>query len=298
MNAYDDKILTPAQYGTILVPSKELAVSRGSGNWNPPPLYPQSTNRGNAWENSYPMYTKKINRENNTNIEPAPIDVNNLGLSFFGTDLDATDTLRKRAYQVGSTGFHAEPVNSWENPSFQGAQNQYVEWALKSIVPGGITPTPLVTYFFSNENVKYIQDRTKEYVKKYSGTSINDQSVDELLIIMRNHIIYAYQGWLPNPSSAGGPNAITNRGERDCSLEDRLSRLNKSVIEETVKQVLSGINMQKKFINDQSSLPMPLSLPVLTTMKGSRDLSESIGFNSGLDRSIAAQSFNMRYNII
>ena len=34
-----------------LIPSDKLAEIRGSGLFNPAPLYPQSTNRGNAFSN-------------------------------------------------------------------------------------------------------------------------------------------------------------------------------------------------------------------------------------------------------
>jgi len=303
MNAYDDKILRLTEHGTILTPSDNVALMRGSGNWQIPPLWEQSTNRGYAYQDAYPMYIKQQNaqkspKERGGMFVPEPIDINELGLADFNTPSDMGDYLRKRVYQVGSTGLHAEAPGSWNNPEFQGAQNQYVEWALKALVPGGFTPTPLLVYFFSTDNVNYLQDRTKKEVKRITGNQISDQSVDELLIIMRNHLIYAYSGWLPNAPEMGGPNAITDRGEKPCDLETRLTRLNKSVIEETVKQVLSGINMYKQFVKDQSSLPMPLSQPVYTSMAGSRELSESIGYNSGMERSLAAQSFNQRYNIL
>lgn len=299
MNSNDNSILTLAQYGTTLVPSKEVAMARGSGNWNPPPFYYQSQDRGNSWMNAYPIYVDQHNKQFPKNpIAPEPIDVNNLSLAHFNTPSDMGDVLRKRIYQVGSTGMHSEPPGSWNNPEFQGAQNQYTEYALKALMQGGMTPTPLAIYFFSTDNINYLQDRTKQEVKKHTGQVVNNQSVDELISIMINKLLYAYSGWLPNESSQSGPNAITDRGEKPCSLENRLFRLNKSVLEETVKQVLSGINMYKQFIKDQSSMPMPLSLPVYTSMAGSRELSESVGFNSGLERSRAASSFSARYSII
>lgn len=296
MDSDDNGILTLGQYGTVLMPSKEIAMIRGSGNWNPPPFYYQSTDRGNSWMNSYPLYTDKHNKQfpNDPNM-PEPIDVNGLSLAHFNTPSDMGDVLRKRVYQVGSTGLHSEPSDSWNNSEFHGAQNKYTEYALKALMQGGMMPTPLAIYFFSTENINYIQDRTIQEVKKHTGQVINKQSVDELINIMINNLLYAYSGWLPNETDA---NNVTKRGEKPCSLENRLIRLNKSVLEETVKQILSGINQFKQFTKDQSSLPMPLSLPVYTTMSGSRELSESIGFNSGLDRTIAAQSFNSRYNIL
>jgi len=61
-------------------------------------------------------------------------------------------------------------------------------------------------------------------------------------------------------------NLITNRGEKECSLEERLSRINKSVIEECVKQTLSGINQYKQYIKDfETTLKtkIGLSIPIL-----------------------------------
>jgi hypothetical protein len=299
MNSSDDSILTLAQYGTTLIPSSQVAQARGSGNWNPPPYWEQSTDRGNSWMNAYPLYTDQQNKQFPKNpTMPEPIDLHNIGLAHFNTPNDMGDVLRKRVYQVGSTGMHSEPPGSWNKQEFQGAQNQYTEYALKALMQGGMMPTPLAVYFFSTENINYLQERTKQETKRHTGQVINNQSIDELIIIMINKLLYAYSGWLPNETSQGGPNAITDRGEKPCSLENRLFRLNKSVLEETVKQVLSGINQYKQFIKDQSSLPMPLSLPTYTSMSGSRELSENIGFNSSHEKNIATTSFNQRYNII
>lgn len=284
MNYNDNNIPTYAEYGNIVIPSKELSKIRGSGTWSPPPRWEQTTNRGPAMMNSFNMYQKDL---------PLPIDPSVSESSYVNDPEQMGDDLRKRAYVVGSTGLHAD-LTSWNTPSYKnGAQNQYVEWALKSVMPGGITPTPLLIYFFSTENVNYIQNRIRNEVKKHVGIEINDQSVDEILIIMRNHLIYAYSGWLPNNSGL-----ITDRGPKECSLQERLVRLNKSVIEEAVKQVFSGINQYKQYTKDISSLPMPLSHPTYTSMSGSKELSENIGFNSGLERSIASQSYNQRFNII
>ena len=73
---------------------------------------------------------------------------------------------------------------------------------------GGMMPTPLAIYFFSTDNINYLQDRTKQEVKKHTGQVINNQSVDELITIMINKLLYAYSGWLPNEASQGGPNEL------------------------------------------------------------------------------------------
>ncbi len=298
-NVDNPKIPRLAEYGNILTNATEVAKQRGSGNYNPPPRWEQSTDRGYAWENAFPMYVKKTNdttrSENNPKgfspVAPEAINSDNMSFAHFNTPSQLGDDLRKRAYQVGSTGLHSQPVGSWNRPEFEGVGDQYTEWAIKSLQ---MTPNTLLNFFFNKENVDYLQKRTIQEVKKIRGEDIAPQSIDELLIIMRNKYIYALSGWLPQQSNSNFPH---NRGPAACSLEERLTRLNKSVIEETVKQVFSGIDQYKQFIKDQSSLPMPLSHPVLTTMKGSRELSENIGFNSGHERTLAASSFSQRYNM-
>jgi hypothetical protein len=280
----NNQIPTYAQYGNILVPSKDLARQRGSGNFNPPPQLVQSTNRGPAMMNAF---------DNSKQGLPLPVDPSSSNSAFLYDPQQLGDDLRKRAYVVGSTGLHTD-TSPWTIPSNDnGPQNKYVEWALKALMPGGITPTPLLLYFFSTENVNYIQNRIRNEVQKHTGVQVNDQSIDEILIIMRNHMINAYSGGLPNNSGR-----ITDRGPKECSIEERLTRLNKSVIEEAVRQVFSGINQYKQYIKDISSLPMPLSQPIYTSMSGSRELTENLGFNSALEQNVAQQSYNQRYNIL
>lgn len=292
-NSTDDKITTLAQYGTIMVNSNELAKARGTGQWNPPPMMVQSTDRGNSFMNAYPMYVANENKLRDPNapmMMPDPIDVNNLGLAHFNTPGDLGDELRHRVFVVGDTGLHPD-LKSWSRPEYDGADSQYVTWALKALQS---TPTPMIIYYFSTDNVNYIQRRTIEEVKRIRGITISPQSVDELLIIMRSMYLYAIQGWLPTEN----PNMPQNRGEKPCSLEMRLTRLNQSTLEETVKQVLSGIDQYNLYTKDIQSLPMPLSHPIYASMGGSRQLSENLGFNSSHEKNLASNSFNMRFNII
>ncbi len=275
MDAFNQKIPTYSQYGNTLVPSQQVALLRGSGNFNPPPLWEQSTNRGPAYEDAF-------NKAKIAKSSTIPIGFDDIQ--------EYTDDLRKRAYRVGETGFH--PETDWSTEEF--TQNQYVIWAQKALVPGGMMMTPFIAYLFSVENVEYIQDRIKKEVEKHTGKKINDQSTDELLIIMRNVCLYAYAGWLPG----GGKDNLTNAGPKKIPLAEILKRANKSIIEEGVRQVLSGILMYEKYYLDKSSLPMPLDMPVYTSQKGGKSLSENIGFNSGLQNSVSYSSFNERYNIL
>lgn len=280
-----------AQYGTVLAPATQVAQQRGSGNYNPPPLWEQSTNRGHAYSNAFNLYRNEYDRNNKDTFKYFP-NPDNLYSTDYATVTGQNDQIKKQPYRVGTTGLHAETVNSWQNPEFEGVSDQYTEWALKALQ---MTPTPMIIYFFNTKNIEYLQSRIMEEVKRIKGVRVNPQSVDDLLIIMRSTYLYGMNGWLPAETN---PNFPQNRGPKPCALEGRLSRLNESVLREAVKQVLSGIDQYKQYIKDKSSMPMPLDRPVYASMSGSRTLSENIGFNSGHERSLAAQSFNQRYNII
>lgn len=252
-------------YGVVLTDTKNITEQRGSGKWNPPPFYYSME--------AQKQITKMNNQESKyLNLVPQDsIKVRGLEHSHFNTPDDSADLLRKRIYQVGSTGFHSEDTETWE----------YTEYALKSLAQGGMIPTPFAMYFFSKENVEYIQDRMVQEVFKHTGEKVKHQSIDELINIMVSSMLYAYSGWLPG-----------------CSLEERLTRLNKAVLEEVVKQVLQGINQYRAYYKDASTLPIPLSHPTYVSMSGSRTLMNTIGFDSGLERTKAANSFTQRFNIL
>ena len=60
--------------------------------------------------------------------------------------------------------------------------------------------------------------------------------------------------------------------------------------------MVSQINMYIYYYKDASQLPEQLSLPLLTSMKGSKTLEYNTGFTSG--NSIGIASFNEVGNII
>ena len=52
-----------AEHGTLLTTGTNVAQQRGSGNWELPGRWEQSTDRGYAWQNAYPMYVDQYNKE-------------------------------------------------------------------------------------------------------------------------------------------------------------------------------------------------------------------------------------------
>lgn len=294
-----------ADYGTQIIPAPQLAILRGTGNFNPGPNYDQSTNRG-------PVYSQALRYHLNTDTEGplrghSPTDnkyQKNVPMAF-------SDSLNDRPYQVGTTMLHPEGINSWnrQETSCSRGTDQYQTWAATVL---NMTPNALMNFFFNKENVDHLQDTIINEVKRIQGVDIQKQSIDELLIIMQNKYTYAIQGYLPHPGNPNKPyprgtiynsfngrqTAFSSDDNDPTSLVQMLIRLNNSVIEECVKSVLSGIIAYQKYYLDASSLPMPLSLPVYMSMKGSNVLQENLGFESGHDMSSSIASYNERFNII
>lgn len=322
-----EKINTLSDYGNIMISTADQAKLRGTGRWDPPPFYYQSMDRGNADKRSWEMYQSSVmndpkERGEYHNLAGVNVGFNSTteyqikqadkekmsqefisrgGLEYKGlnNDLFYESKNVNSIYDYQNTGgsdlYIGGQINSWESKEYKGAENHYTEFALKALMQGGMMPTPLALFFFSTENIDYLQNRIVDLVKKINGTDIYKQSIDDLIIIMINKLQYAYTGWLANEKN---PEKVENRGEKPCSLEYRLTLLNKNVLQEVVKQVLGGIKMYQEYYKDISSLPMPLSLPEYTSMHGSRVLSENIGFNTSLNESIWNTSYNERYNII
>ena len=117
------------------------------------------------------------------------------------------------------------------------------------------------------------------------------------MVYMTNAYVLGSSGWLPTTSVVHlGAEMAQQQGPKNCSLKDRLTRLNQTVLQQCVKDVLSGIGMYIQYHNDASSLPVPLERPTYLSSKGSNILQENIGLYSGNSQGIA--SFNMRNNVI
>lgn len=273
-----------AEYGNSLVSANDQAMYRGSGHFNPPPLFEETTDRGAAYSQAANFYI------DNSNNRPKLPSLPSAPLPDYAAQIDQWN---KNPYVVGTTGFHAQTPNSWDLPNIDGNPTRYEDFASKATQ---LEPNTLMSFFFSPQNVNYLQQKIVDEVKKIKKVEISKQSEDELLIIMNNHFQRALNGWLPREDK----NAVYPRGANvPCSLTERLRKLNQSVLEECVKQILSSISMYLQYYMDASSLPDPLDRPTYTSMKGSRVLSEPVGIYDNPHQSTRAiNSFNERNNIL
>lgn len=214
----------------------EISDLRGKGIYNPAPYNTLNTNY--ISEKTYNKDLDKLIMYNDKyNEQLQPMDINQL-----------------RSPEI---------KNSWESPIISNNKNnnnkyqpdEYQLFALKSIRRS----EPLILpYFFSKINVNFIKKSVVDYVQKHRSVKINTEQDNESLL---NLMITRYY------------DAFDSFGVNDkCKFEEILGNLNKSVIEDYVKNVFSGIDMHNYYIKDISNLPTPLTRPTNTNIKGVNQL--------------------------
>lgn len=123
-------------------------------------------------------------------------------------------------------------------------------------IRGNVTATPLNQTFFSPANVKIIQNKLRRDVYDRTGGEflIDNQSVDELLIIMRAMYLQY------------GKNQPTH-------IREQIEELNQIVADWAVPKIVAECSMHKTYLHDIQNLPVPLSQPVHISQKGTKSAS-------------------------
>ena len=175
---------------------------------------------------------------------------------------------------MSTIGIHA-PATDWNNSKWEitNKRNPYSDHYKKNLR----WEETLGNFFFSKENIGYLHKRIIEEVKRIKSVDISEQSTEKIVLIMQNVYEYGMSGSLPNPSH---PNSRGDRGGVSIPLKGRLSRLNQSVIQQCVKEIISGIDQYLLYYKDASTLPVPLERPTNKSSKGSRSLEYNIAFKN------------------
>ena len=249
----------------------EISQLRGSGKWNPSPY--NSLNTNYISKNTYNRDLDKINLHKNTyNEQIEPLYVNAISSPEI-----------KNSWENGSVngningnGNKKGNGNTNKNSDKPYGPDEYQIFALKSIRRS----EPLILpYFFSKINVNYIKKSVKEYVQKHRNVNINtEQDTENLLNLMITKYYDAFDSF----------------GTKDCKFEQILGNLNKSVIEDYVKSVFSGIDMHNYYIKDISNLPVPLTRPTNSNIKGVNQLGFVGFFENNHEFTKNIQAFNTR----
>ena len=126
----------------------------------------------------------------------------------------------------------------------------------QSLLRGNWSENALSKAFFRPENVAQLQQAIKRSVYEQSGPKkwvIDDQSVDELQIVMRS----MYLQYAKNQST---------------NIPGQVEELNHLVINWCVPRILSEIGMYVYYLNDISKLPVPLEHAVSLSSAGTKSL--------------------------
>jgi hypothetical protein len=120
-------------------------------------------------------------------------------------------------------------------------------------IRGNVMATPLNQTYFSPANVKIVQNKIrKEVFDRSKGEFIIDnQSVDELMIVMRA----MYLQYCKNMPTR---------------IPEQIAELNQMVAEWCVPKILAECSMHKTYLHDIQNLPVPMQSPVYMSMKGTK----------------------------
>jgi hypothetical protein len=109
------------------------------------------------------------------------------------------------------------------------------------------TDTNLSTAFFSSQNIKILQNgiRAGVYHKSNGQYTISPQDCDSLKIIMRS--VY-----------------LQNAANQTSNVSSQIHELNKIVLNYCVQQVYSEAQGYMKYLDDASTLVVPIAHPVMS----------------------------------
>ena len=126
--------------------------------------------------------------------------------------------------------------------------------------------TPLTFLFFSDKNIKNIQNLIKLNVHKQINYIIDDQSNNELMIIMRS-IFLEYS---LHPALISEDMSETERQILFKKYTNEVDRLNKIVVQEIVPKIVSQIQQYVDYLRDASQQPYYMDKPKNESVKGQK----------------------------
>ncbi len=116
---------------------------------------------------------------------------------------------------------------------------------VETSIKGILEDNSINDIFFSDMNIKVIQDTIRYKVNKNTGEIIARQSDSALYIIMRSIMLQ-----------------FANFRVGIDEIIDEIKRLNQRVIDYSVDNISSNVQQHKGYIDKLSKLPIPLDLPV------------------------------------
>ena len=120
-------------------------------------------------------------------------------------------------------------------------------------IRGNLERNPLNQAYFSPPNFQIIQNAIRHTVYEKTKSVIDPVSTDDLYIVMRS-IYYQY-----------GRNLPTN-------ISQQIEELNARVVSWCLPKIFAEIDMDKRYLKDITTMPVPLSHPVNISASGTKSL--------------------------
>lgn len=179
--------------------------------------------------------TNSINRENLTT-----------DLSF---DINTSVDLNQDGY--GDIGMNENEISG-----------NSVKYALKNLDDG----SPLAFAFFSKRNIDNLQNIIKHIVYKNTGYTIDKQSYNELLVVMRS----IYIDYHKHPDVFNDKMTSDQRAILSLRYQKEIARLNEVVINMIVPKIVSQLQQYVDYLRDSNNNTQ-IDRPEFSTIKGERE---------------------------
>lgn len=157
-----------------------------------------------------------------------------------------TEVIDERTTALGTTEYKKleSPGSYLLNP-----EDKYDYKNVNSMFKNIHGETLLNSLFFSDRNIKQIQNAIRYLVYKYTEQSIDEQSKTDLLIIMRS----IYLEYLNQPPQYSDDMDESTKQLVLKQTRDEISRLNNIVVNEVVPRVVSELQQYLDYLRDASA---------------------------------------------
>ncbi len=146
-------------------------------------------------------------------------------------------------------------------PGFQ-YQTSAPSTASQDGIRGNWEPNLLNQTYFSPANFKILQNKIRRAVYEETGQIIDEQSSDDLFMVMRA-IYLTYGRNLP------------------YNIKEQIEELNQRVAEWCVPKIAAEVSMYSKYLQDLDTMPVPMEHPVSLSSAGTKSLPFKPFFEEG-----------------
>jgi hypothetical protein len=173
--------------------------------------------------------------------------------------------------QIKLTPLAGDDVKTLTSPgkhNFTNDDKQLSDYNQRSLFKNLYGDTLLTDLFFSKKNIQNIQNVLRYLVYQEMGYIIDNQSNNELMVIMRS-IFLEYSEhpmYINEQMDDETKKKILQQYTQECD------RLNQLVINESLPRLCSGLQQYLSYLHDASTPIRPIPPPINDSISGTRDL--------------------------